>query len=114
MVTAAVASKKFEATKSTKSTKKPASKAAKEAGAPRKSSLFRLSNATAKEWGAFATQKGEIIAAFKKLNAVGKSVAGITRGELIEALPDVPAANISFYLSKWQAGGIVEKLPAAE
>ena len=114
MVTAAVASKKFEATKSTKSTKKPASKAAKEAGAPRKSSLFRLSNATAKEWGAFATQKGEIIAAFKKLNAVGKSVAGITRGELIEALPDVPAANISFYLSKWQAGGIVEKLLAAE
>ena len=110
-VEAPVKGKKFEAKTPAKKT---TPKTAKEVGAPRKSSLFRLSNAAAKEWGAFTTQKGEIIAAFKKLNAVGKSVAGVTRGELIEALPDVPAANISFYLSKWQGANIVEKLPAAE
>jgi hypothetical protein len=118
-VEAPVKSKKFEAKTVPASAKKaaavkPAKKAVKEAGAPRKSSLFRLVNATAKEWGAFTAQKGAIVAAFKKLNAVGAKAAGITRGELIEALPDVPTANISFYLSKWQEPGIVEKLPAAE
>ena len=112
-------SKKFEAkTAPAKkaATVKPAKKAVKtaEPKGERKSSLFRLSNATAKEWGAFTTQKGVIIEALKKLGAVGKTSAGVTRGALIAALPDVPAANISFYLSKWQGANIVEKLPAAE
>jgi len=92
---------------------KPA-KAAKSEGGARKSSLFRLLNDTKATWSAFTTQKGEIVAAFVKLGAVGKTAAGCTRAQLIEALPNVGDKNISFYLSKWQPIGVVEKLPAAE
>jgi hypothetical protein len=115
---APVRTKKFEAkTVTAKKAVKSAKKAAKTSTEPkgeRKSSLFRLSNATVKEWGAFTGQKGVIVAAFKKLGAVGAKATGITRGALITALPDVPAANISFYLSKWQEPKIVEKLAAAK
>jgi ABC-type transporter Mla subunit MlaD len=93
---------------------KPAKAAASAAGDARKSSLFRLLNDTKAAWSAFTTQKGEIVAAFVKLGAVGKTAAGVTRAQLIAALPEVPDKNISFYLSKWQPAGIVEKLPAAE
>jgi hypothetical protein len=93
---------------------KPAKAAASAAGDARKSSLFRLLNDTKAAWSAFTTQKGEIVAAFVKLGAVGKTAAGVTRAQLIAALPQVPDKNISFYLSKWQPAGIVEKLPAAE
>jgi hypothetical protein len=79
----------------------------------RKSSLFRLLNDTKSTWSAFTTQKATIVAAFVKLGAVGKTAAGVTRAQLIAALPDVPDKNISFYLSKWNPAGIVEKLPAA-
>jgi hypothetical protein len=78
----------------------------------RKSSLFRLVSATKSVWSAYETQKGEIVAAFVKLGAVGKA-PGVTKGALVAALPNVPDKNISFYLSKWQAPGIVEKLAAA-
>ena len=108
------APKKFTA-KKTVAKKTVAKKTAKkEAGAPRKSSLFRLLNDAKSTWSAFATQKGEIVAAFVKLGAVGKTAAGVTRAKLIEALPAISDKNISFYLSKWQGEGIVEKLPAAE
>ena len=114
--------RKFEASKSaaTKSTKPAAAKAAKKSTAKkepteRKSSLFRLVNASKAVWSAFTTQKGEIIKAFTKLNAVGSKAAGVTRAQLIAALPNVPDKNISFYLSKWQADpAIVEKLAPAE
>ncbi len=105
--------KKFATKKAAvKSTAKKA--AVKTEGAPRKSSLFRLLNDTKTTWSAFTTQKAAIVAGFVKLGAVGKNAAGVTRGALIAALPDVPDKNISFYLSKWQAAGIVEKMPAAE
>jgi hypothetical protein len=117
----ATAGKKFEAkatvAKKAIKSEKPAKKAAKMSTEPkgeRKSSLFRLKNETAKEWGAFTGQKGIIVTAFKKLGAVGVKAVGVTRAALITALPDVPAANISFYLSKWQEPKIVEKLAAAE
>ena len=89
-------------------------KAAKKEPTERKSSLFRLKNDTKAMWSAFTTQKGEIVAAFVKLGAVGKNVAGVTKAALVAALPGVPDKNISFYLSKWQEPGIVEKLAAAE
>jgi len=112
--------KKFAAKKSAtkkSATKKSATKkTAKAEGAPteRKSSLFRLLNDTKATWSAFTAQKGTIVAAFVKLGAVGKTATGVTRAKLIEALPDVGDKNISFYLSKWQPLGVVEKLPAAE
>jgi hypothetical protein len=96
--------------------KKAAAKTKKAAKEPteRKSSLFRLLNDTKAVWSAFTTQKAEIVAALVKLGAVGKNAAGVTRAQLIAALPDVPEKNISFYLSKWQAPGLLEKMPAAE
>ena len=69
-------------------------------------------SATKSVWSAFTTQKGAIVAAFIKLGAVGKG-AGVTKGQLVAALPDVPDKNISFYLTKWQEPGIVEKTAAA-
>ena len=90
-----------------------AKKAAKPAGSPRKSSLFRLIGTAWKDFIGRG-QKGQIVAAFQKAGATGAKAAGVTRAQLIEALPNVPPANISFYLSKWQRPGIVEKLePAA-
>ena len=41
-------------------------------------------------------------------------IVRLTRAQLVAALPDVPDKNISFYLSKWQVPGIVEKMAAAE
>lgn len=116
--------KKFAAKGTAKSAKKttekpvkPAKAGAKPAlkadGAARKSGLFRLRKETEKDWSAFSGQKGTIVAAFKKIGAVGAKAKGVTRAELIAALPNVPAANISFYLSRWQGPGIVEKLQAA-
>jgi hypothetical protein len=109
------AAKKFEAPAGVakKAAAKKAVKAAKEP-TERKSSLFRLLNDTKAVWSAFTTQKAEIVAALVKLGAVGKNAAGVTRAQLIAALPNVPEKNISFYLSKWQAPGLLEKLPAAE
>lgn len=82
----------------------------------RKSNLFRLLNESKAVWSAFKTQKSEIVAAFIKLEAVSKKARGVTRAELIAALPNVPPNNVSFYLSKWQKSEpvIVEKLAAAE
>jgi hypothetical protein len=113
---AAPASAPVKAAKAAKPAKEAKVKKASKDGATteRKSSLFRLLNDTKTTWSAFATQKAEIVAAFVKLGAVGKTAAGVTRGALIAALPGVPDKNISFYLSKWQPAGIVEKLPAAE
>jgi len=116
----AAKTKKFEAPKgaATKAVaaKKTATKKGAESAAPteRKSSLFRLLNDTKATWNVFTTQKAAIVGAFVKLGAVGKTAAGVTRGALVAALPEVPDKNISFYLSKWQPAGIVEKLPAAE
>jgi hypothetical protein len=109
--------KKFQAPAGVKAGSSGAGKTAarKTKGAPgeaRKSSLFRLSSATAKEWGAFSGQKGEIVAAFKKLGAVGAKAAGATRAAICAALPKIGPNNISFYLSKWQPAKIVEKLAA--
>ena len=120
-MTEAAAPKKFEApkkaakkaAKKTAAKKTAAKKTVKSAPAERKSSLFRLVDKTKKQWEAFEGQKGAIVAAFKKLNAVGAKSAGATRGALINALPDIPPANVSFYLSKWQAPGIVTKTAAA-
>jgi len=98
---------------SKKAVKAPAKKAVAGPGVERKTSLFRLKNDTKKEWSGYTGQKADIIAAFEKAGAVGSKALGITRGALIAALPNVPAANISFYLSKWQAPGVVEKLAAA-
>jgi len=118
-LTAVLDCKETDTMATKKSTKKfaPPAKAAKksakktEAAGPRKTSLFRLVGTDYKE---FTGQKGEIVAAFQKLGAIGAKAAGVTRGQLIEALPNVPAPNISFYLSRWQEPGIVEKLaPAA-
>jgi hypothetical protein len=113
----AAKTKKFEAPKgaakkAAKETKAVGKK--KDGGTERKSSLFRLLNDTKKTWEAFTTQKATIIEAFVKLGAVGKTAAGATRAQLVAALPGVPDKNVSFYLSKWQPAGIVEKLPAAE
>ena len=96
-----------------KKTAKPAS-AAKEASAPteRKSNFFRLLNDGKPTWSAFTGQKGIIIAAFVKLAAVGAKARGVTRSQLIAALPDVPPKNISFYLSTWQKDSLLEKLAA--
>jgi hypothetical protein len=109
------AKKKFEAPAGV-AKKAVAEKAAKAAKEPteRKSSLFRLLNDTKAVWSAFTTQKASIVAAFVKLGAVGKNATGVTRAQLIAALPNVPEKNISFYLSKWQAPGVLEKMPAAE
>jgi hypothetical protein len=107
---------KFAAPKGAPVKAAKAVKKSKDGAAPteRKSSLFRLLNDTKKTWEAFATQKGEIIKAFVKLGAVGKAAAGVTRAQLVAALPGVPDKNVSFYLSKWQPISVVEKLPAAE
>ena len=108
-----MAGKKFEAKGAEKRVVKAKKSAVKKtAGEPRKSSLFRLVKATEKVWGAFDKQKGEIVAAFKKLGAVGSKASGITRAQLITAAPKVPVNNLSFYLSKWQPAGILEKLEA--
>jgi hypothetical protein len=108
-----MAGKKFEAKGAEKrAVKAKKSVAKKTVGEPRKSSLFRLVKATEKVWGAFDKQKGEIVAAFKKLGAVGSKAPGITRAQLITAAPKVPVNNLSFYLSKWQPAGILEKLEA--
>ena len=108
-----MAGKKFEAKGAQKrAVNTKAAKPKKTAGEPRKSSLFRLKKDAEKTWSAFEGQKGEIVAAFKKLGAVGAKAAGATRAALIAALPKVPANNVSFYLSKWQAPGILEKLEA--
>ena len=63
-------------------------------------------------WSAYTTQKGEIIAAFMKLGAVGSKATGVSRAQLIAALPNVDEKNISFYLSTWQKTdpAILEKL----
>jgi hypothetical protein len=108
--TAVASGKKFTAQKA------PVKKttAAKKEPTERKTSMFRLIKGTEKEWGAFTTQKGMIVDAFQKAGAVGAKAAGVTRGALIAALPDVPKNNVSFYLSKWQAAGILEKLAPAE
>ena len=106
--------KKFAAKKQAAKAEKPA-KAAKTKKEPteRKSSLFRLKNDTKKTWEAFQTQKGELIAAFVKLGAVGAKATGATRAQLVAALPKIDPKNISFYLSKWQPD-ILEKLAPAE
>ena len=95
-----------------------AKKAAKETAEPsaRKSSLFRLKNDSKTTWSAFKGQKAELVQAFIDLSAVGAKATGVTRGALIEALPNIGPKNISFYLSTWQSGDapIVEKLAAAE
>jgi len=104
----------------TEATAKPskAKKAAKETAEPsaRKSSLFRLKNDSKATWSAFKGQKAELVQAFIDLSAVGAKAAGVTRGALIDALPNIGPKNISFYLSTWQSGDapIVEKLAAAE
>jgi hypothetical protein len=91
--------------------KKTAIKSAKPA-TERKSSLFRLKGDGKNTWGGFTGQKGDIVAAFKKLGAIGAKAKGVTRAALIAALPDISANNISFYLSKWQPAGLLEKLAA--
>jgi hypothetical protein len=109
-----VAKKAGKPAKAVKEAKAPKAAKEKAEGAARKSSLFRLLNDAKPTWSAFTTQKKSIVDAFVKLGAVGAKAAGVTRGALVEALPGVPDKNISFYLSKWQPAGIVEKLPAAE
>jgi hypothetical protein len=113
--------KKFAAKKSSKKEEaevkatKRSSKAAENGGEPKErvASSFRLRKETEKEWGAFGGQKGEIVAALKKLGAVGAKSSGATRAQLCAALPNIGTNNISFYLSKWQAPNIIEKLAAA-
>ena len=111
-----ITTKKSTLVKAAKAEKLTATKITKKAPTERKSSLFRLLATSKAVWSAFTTQKGEIIAAFTKLGAIGAKASGVTRAQLITALPNIDAKNISFYLSTWQSGDapIVEKLAAAE
>ena len=110
--TAKTAPAKATSTKKAAPAKTEKSVAGKRTPGARKSSLFRLINASKAMWSAYTTQKGEIIAAFMKLGAVGSKATGVSRAQLIAALPNVDEKNISFYLSIWQKTdpAILEKL----
>ena len=89
------------AKKSTKPAKKAAKKVAarKAEQAARKSNVFTATAKVAKE--TFTGQKMAIV------KALGKN--GATRADLIAKLPNISAANISWYLSNLVGNGLVKK-----
>ena len=97
------AAKKAPAKKAAKkAAKKVAKKAAKKvAVVARKSAVFTLA-AKVKVEDLGATQRGAIAKVLRK-------TGGATRAMLIEALPDVPPANISWYLTKMASDKLVKK-----